>query len=68
MGQLVKNSGHLSSNSLYNEKNPKNRLHFPHGLVIIPLVYPGVAQLVARLLWEFDRVETSCHNPNRKIR
>ena len=44
MGQLVKNSGHLSSKSTYNEKNPKNRLHFPHGLVIIPLVYPDLAK------------------------
>jgi len=35
---------------------------------IIRFQYPGVAQLVARLLWEFDRVETSCHNPNRKTR
>ena len=68
MGQLVKNSGHLSSNSLYNEKNPKNRLHFPHGLVIIPLVYPGVAQLVARLLWEIDRVSQTCYNSKCKTR
>ena len=28
--------------------------------------YPGVAQLVGRLIWEFDRVETACHNLNRK--
>ena len=30
--------------------------------------YPGVAQLVGRLIWVFDRVETSCHNLNRKTR
>ena len=29
---------------------------------------PGVAQLVGRLVWEFDRVEQTCYNLNQKTR
>ena len=39
---------------------------FDHNEHFLIIQYPGVAQLVGRLVWEFDRVETACHNLNRK--
>ena len=30
--------------------------------------YPGVAQLVGRLIWVIDRVSQTCYNPKCKTR
>ena len=32
------------------------------------LIFPGVAQLVGRLVWEIDRVSQTCYNSKCKTR
>ena len=41
---------------------------FDHNELFLLIQYPGVAQLVGRLVWEIDRVSQTCYNPKCKTR